>query len=311
MSGLVIRPSYALCAFFRAIVSFSSKTILARLAVSAWPIKPIVRAVLVGNQLYKSTLLPVGVIGSTIAPKLGPTLISFRAFAMVGFELKMILDETRACDEKALQSREDGFQGLDKDEKNDRSGIVQGKGRDVGVGQAEKEEEEEGPQTLYNALTTKVFILGGHFVMDLSQNWSSVRTANSPPWFIMAVLAFSIGVDVYGLFVNNMRTSTFRTQLLYYAMWTVMLIDVALATRGHSRFTGDDLRTNLPAALTNFVGLPRQSWIYSLTMTALRVLPLLSVLRREIKESVKGDDDTSTAADVELQQEQQQKQQQQ
>ncbi|KAF9126625.1 hypothetical protein BG015_004673 [Linnemannia schmuckeri] len=306
LSGLAIYPSYALCAFLRAVVSFSSKTILARLAVSAWPNELIVRAALVGNQLYKSTLLPVGVIGSTIAPKLRPTLISFGTFAMVGFGLKMILDETRACDEKALERREDGVRGLDKDEKNDRSETIQGNGRGVGAGQAKKENEEEEPQTLYNALITTGFILGAHFVLELSENWSKVRAANSPPWFIMAVLAFNIGVNVYGLFVISMTASTFRTQLLCCAMWTTVLIDLALATRGHSRFTEDDFRTHLPAVLNSFVGLPRQPWIYPLPLIILRALPILYLLRREIKESVEGDDDTSRAANVELQKEQQQ-----
>ncbi|KAK3843803.1 MAG: hypothetical protein J3R72DRAFT_101639 [Linnemannia gamsii] len=133
----IINALYVSIASYRVIVAYSPRTTLAQMALYVWPIELGAKIVYMG---YRAGLLKPD------TPTLLPAILSEKvmlmdigALLLVGPGLKLLLDETRASDERALQARKEVVEGLDKDQKESERG-----------GQSEEDEDE--PLSLADAL---------------------------------------------------------------------------------------------------------------------------------------------------------------
>ncbi|KAK3843804.1 MAG: hypothetical protein J3R72DRAFT_439999 [Linnemannia gamsii] len=214
---ITINCLYTLVAVHRAIVAFSSRTMLARMALYVWPIELVARIVFVGYRAALSkpdtpTLLTL-LSGNDV-------LIDFGALLLVGLGLTLVLNETRASDERALQARKAVVEGLDKDQKESGRG-------------SQTNENEEEPLSLAGAFGNMMF--GVVFSIRLAQSWGQFKSAETHSSFVQYVLIYHICVNAFGLFVIT-RASKRLDKVLLFALICGVLIDVALAAHGQSRF---------------------------------------------------------------------------
>ncbi|KAF9910693.1 hypothetical protein EC991_005678 [Linnemannia zychae] len=166
-SGKVNIPIY--CAFIasaivRAIVSFSSRIILARVALYVWALDLAGRIAITGYNIStaQSDIYTLAYVLSS-----RQIWIDLGAYILAGVGLKMILDEARGSNLRALQRRVETVQGLDKDEKEGAvsTGQVQGTS-----GRAEEKEDEDEPQTLRNFVSKRWVAFGFFFLTEMSEN---------------------------------------------------------------------------------------------------------------------------------------------
>ncbi|KAK3835400.1 MAG: hypothetical protein JOS17DRAFT_569736 [Linnemannia elongata] len=178
--AIVFICMYLLSGILRAVVAYSSRMVLARLALYVWPVELILRVVYVG---YRISVATPNVFNFDSFQSIQPMVFDFVELMGVGFGLKMVLDETRAGDVRALQSREESIQGLDKEDKDIGVGSSKKRqrGDEVGNEEEEKEEEEDKAETLTNLMSKGWFILGFHFVVNFQDNWKRVKVADNYP----------------------------------------------------------------------------------------------------------------------------------
>ncbi|KAG0281727.1 hypothetical protein BGZ95_011645 [Linnemannia exigua] len=248
-------------ALLRTIVAYSSRAILARVALYTWTLDLTSRVALVGYNIASAESGTI-TLASVLATR--QIWIDLGVYLLAGVGLRMILDEVREADLRALQRRVEAIRGLDKDGEKDRSVAAgQGQGREVdGKGQIEETEVEENeePQTLRNLLGKRWLGFGFFFLFGLSENGGRLIIATGN--YSLAAIAFNMGVEVFGLFVIT-RASRRLAQTLYYALLCGVLIDAALAAVGHSRFMNEPDRQLFTDILSNFIQLPtRLPWIY-------------------------------------------------
>ncbi|KAG0273630.1 hypothetical protein BGZ96_004764 [Linnemannia gamsii] len=224
------------------------------------------------------------------------------AFAVVGFGLKIVLDEARVGDERTLKSRKDIVQGLDKEEDVNVGFAKEGQGKEGGDNDRTEEEEDEKPQTLLGLTSERWFSLGLYFLMNFYYNWRRVKVADSHPSFVMTALVYNICVEVFGLFALAVASRTSRRlhQVIFYALLSCLLVDVALSVQGHTRFIGEPLKSMFPMNLVDSIGLPLWSRIYPSMDVALFELVPIYMMWYVVKDSKRiAEGDAKNAADVE------------
>ncbi|KAF9539321.1 hypothetical protein EC957_005543 [Mortierella hygrophila] len=300
---MVFTCIYLLSGILRAVVSYSSRTVLAQLALYVWPVELILRVVYVG---YRISIAAPDVFTFDSFQSIQPMVLDFVKFVVVGVGLKMVLDETKASDERALQSREESIQGLDKED--EYIGVGSSKERQGGnEGRTEEEEEEDNkPETLSNLMSKRSVILGFHFMVAIQNNWKRIKVADNYPWFIMTALVFNMCVEVFGLLVlvTAADASRRRFQMLYYAILSCLLIDVCLSVQGRTRFINEPIKSMLPMALIDYVGSLLWSWIYpSFDAVMLELIPIYIMWRmvRDFKRMNEEDAKKDTDAEREQQ----------
>ncbi|OAQ27273.1 hypothetical protein K457DRAFT_127451 [Linnemannia elongata AG-77] len=286
----------------RAVVSYSSRTVLVRLALYGWPVELLLRFAYVG---YMTSIATPYVFTFDYFQSIQSMVFEFVKLVVVGFGLKMVLNETQADDERVLKSREESVQGIDKEDKDIGAGpSKEQQGRDEGRTEKveeEEEEEEDKPETLSNLMSKWWVVLGFHFMVSFQYNWKRLKVADSYPWFIMAALVFNMWIEVFGLIVLATTTSTSkrRCQALYYAQLSCLLVDVSLSVQGHTRFINGPSKLMLPMALIDYVGSPLWSWIYpSFDTVLLEMLPIF-MMWRTIREFKRIEEDFKTTTDRE------------
>ncbi|KAK3843823.1 MAG: hypothetical protein J3R72DRAFT_101848 [Linnemannia gamsii] len=235
----------ALTPVHRAIIAYSSGPMLARMAVYVWPMDLAAKVVYL---VYRYGVLKLDTPTSLPLFSGKVDLMDFGALLLVGPGLKLVLEETQENDERALQTRNEVVEGLDKKLKES--------GR-----RSQTEEDEEEPLSLAGASGKRWIFFGTHFLLRVSQNWSLFQSAETNPSFVQVALIFHICMNVFGLFVIT-RKSKRLCQALLFAMICGVLIDVALTAQGLSRFIEQEGLATSTSILTDLTGLSQWPWIY-------------------------------------------------
>ncbi|KAK3843806.1 MAG: hypothetical protein J3R72DRAFT_440004 [Linnemannia gamsii] len=121
------------------------------------------------------------------------------------------------------------------------------------------------------------------FSLQLSQNWSGFNLAETYPSFVQDALIFHICMNVFGLFVIT-RKSKLLYQALLFAMICGVLIDLALAAHGLSRFIEQKGAATSSTILMDLFGLSLWPWIYPTMYAAWRELTPIYLMRRVIRD---------------------------